>query len=68
MQIILKFLPLLESCSDINIRLIEIDNEGGPEFLKTLKKLPENFKMLFALIQLYILPAIETKYIWAEKI
>ena len=34
--------------------------------LETLSKIPQYFKMVTNLINLYLLPAIETKYIWTE--
>lgn len=61
------FFPLLEECSKINFDLIKIDNQELPNYLKILKKLPLNFSLLIKLIQLYCLPAIETKYIWTEN-
>ena len=62
-----KFLPLLEACAEVNEKLIEIDQEENMDFLKTLKKLPQNLLMVSNLVKLFFLPAIETKYIWTEK-
>ena len=62
-----KFLPLLEECSDINQNFIDIDKIETSDFIKTIKKLPENIKMFIKLVQLFLIPAIETKYIWTEK-
>uniref|UniRef100_A0A3G2QY79 Probable magnesium-protoporphyrin IX monomethyl ester [oxidative] cyclase n=1 Tax=Synura petersenii TaxID=52555 RepID=A0A3G2QY79_9STRA len=61
------FFPLLEECSEINFELIKIDNQELPSSLKTLKKFPLNCSLFIKLIQLYCLPAIETKYIWTEN-
>mgnify|MGYP000387927038 FL=1 len=61
------FFPLLEECSQINFELIKIDTQELPNSLKTLKKFPLNFSLFIKLIQLYCLPAIETKYIWTEN-
>jgi len=61
------FFPLLEECSEINFELIKIDNQELPNSLKTLKKFPLNVNLVIKLIQLYCLPAIETKYIWTEN-
>ena len=62
-----KFFPLLEECSQINENLIKLDQSETSDLLKTFRRLPENFNMVLKLIQLYLLPAIETKYIWTEK-
>jgi magnesium-protoporphyrin IX monomethyl ester (oxidative) cyclase len=62
-----KFLPLLEECSDINQNFVDIDKIETSDFIKTIKKLPENIKMFIKLVQLFLIPAIETKYIWTEK-
>ena len=62
-----KFLPLLEECSEINQNFVNIDKIEASDFLKTIKKVPENIKMFIKLIQLFSIPAIETKYIWTEK-
>ena len=39
-----------------------------PEILKTLNKIPLIFNLVTALLQIYFLPAIETKYIWNEQL
>jgi magnesium-protoporphyrin IX monomethyl ester (oxidative) cyclase len=62
-----KFLPLLEECSDINQNFVNIDKIETSDFIKTIKKFPENIKMFVKLVQLFLIPAIETKYIWTEK-
>ena len=62
-----QFLPLLEECSEINQNFIDIDKTESSDLLKTIKKVPENIKMVVKLVQLFLLPAIETKYIWTEK-
>ena len=62
-----QFLPLLEECSEINQNFIDIDKTEDSDLLKTIKKVPENIKMFVKLVQLFLLPAIETKYIWTEK-
>jgi len=62
-----QFFPLLEECSEINENFISIDKTESSDFLKTIKKVPENIKMFGKLVQLFLLPAIETKYIWTEK-
>lgn len=62
-----EFLPLLEECSEINQNFIDIDKTEDSDLLKTIKKVPQNIKMFVKLVQLFLLPAIETKYIWTEK-
>uniref|UniRef100_A0A3G2QYZ3 Probable magnesium-protoporphyrin IX monomethyl ester [oxidative] cyclase n=1 Tax=Synura uvella TaxID=52557 RepID=A0A3G2QYZ3_9STRA len=62
-----RFFNLLEVCSQVNQQLINIDKEEDGNFVKFIKKLPLNITMISSLVQLYILPAIETKYIWTEK-
>jgi magnesium-protoporphyrin IX monomethyl ester (oxidative) cyclase len=62
-----QFIPFLEECSEINESLIKIDKQDIADIFKTLNKLPLNIAMFIKLVQLYVLPAIETKYIWTEK-
>ena len=62
-----QFVPFLEQCSEINENLIEIDKQDISDIFKTLNKIPLNIAMFIKLVQLYVLPAIETKYIWTEK-
>jgi magnesium-protoporphyrin IX monomethyl ester (oxidative) cyclase len=62
-----RFFPLLEKCSGNNQNLIDIDKEELPETLKTLKKIPVILNLVGNLLQLYFLPAIETKYIWTQN-
>ena len=60
------FFPLLDTCNEANIELINLEKEEGLEIFKTIKKLPSYLKMATSLLKLYFLPAIETKYIWTE--
>uniref|UniRef100_A0A3G2QZB9 Probable magnesium-protoporphyrin IX monomethyl ester [oxidative] cyclase n=1 Tax=Mallomonas splendens TaxID=52552 RepID=A0A3G2QZB9_9STRA len=62
-----KFFSLLEVCSEINFDLIKIEKEENSEFMKTIKKAPYIAKMIVTLLEIYFLPAIETKYIWTEQ-
>jgi magnesium-protoporphyrin IX monomethyl ester (oxidative) cyclase len=62
------FFPLLDVCAEANQSLIDVDKKDIAAFAKTLKKLPSYFNMTLSLLKLYFLPAIETKYIWTEKI
>jgi magnesium-protoporphyrin IX monomethyl ester (oxidative) cyclase len=62
-----SFFSLLDSCVEANSTLIKIEKEETSEFQKIMKKLPNYFKMASSLIQLYLLPSIETKYIWTQQ-
>ena len=62
-----KFFEYLENCADANQSLINIEKEEGVELLKTFNKIPQYLKMVSNLINLYLLPSIETKYIWTEQ-
>lgn len=59
------FFKLMESCEEANQLLIDIEKEE--DGLKFIKKIPQYIKMGWSLIQLFCLPAIETKYIWTEN-
>jgi len=63
-----KFFPLLERCSEMNEKLIQLEKNEMPEILKTFNKIPLIFNLVTALLQMYFLPAIETKYIWNEQL
>jgi magnesium-protoporphyrin IX monomethyl ester (oxidative) cyclase len=63
-----SFFPLLDKCNEANNELILIEKEKDLEVFQFFKKLPAYFKMFSSLINLYILPAIETKYIWTEQV
>jgi magnesium-protoporphyrin IX monomethyl ester (oxidative) cyclase len=62
-----KLLVYLENCAEANQGLIDIEKSDNLEFIKTLNKIPQYFKMVTNLINLYLVPAIETKYIWTEQ-
>lgn len=59
-----KFFKLLDQCEAANNKLIEIETSGS--YLKDLQKIPYYYSILSTFIQLYLLPDIETKYIWTE--
>jgi magnesium-protoporphyrin IX monomethyl ester (oxidative) cyclase len=63
-----KFFELLDECAEANNQLVQIEKEEKPEITKLIKKLPQYFSLTFNLLRLYFLPAIDTKYIWTEKI
>jgi magnesium-protoporphyrin IX monomethyl ester (oxidative) cyclase len=62
------FFELLDVCAEANQNLINIDKETSVGFTKVFKKLPSYLNMTLSLLKLYFLPAIETNYIWTEKI
>ena len=62
------FFELLDTCAEANQNLVNIDEENSIGFSKTFKKLPSYLNMTLSLLKLYFLPAIETNYIWTEKI
>ena len=61
------FVRLLDQCATANQNLIDIEKEDNLEIVKMAQKLPNYFSMASGLIGLYLLPVIETKYIWTEK-
>jgi magnesium-protoporphyrin IX monomethyl ester (oxidative) cyclase len=61
-----NFFIYLENCAEANQSLIDIEKEESIDFIKIINKIPQYFKMVTNLINLYLLPAIETKYIWTE--
>ena len=62
-----NFLVYLDNCADANQNLINIEKDESSDFIKLFNKIPQYFKMITNLLNLYLLPAIETKYIWTEK-
>jgi len=52
----------------MNEKLIQLEKNEMPEILKTFNKIPLIFNLVTALLQMYFLPAIETKYIWNEQL
>jgi hypothetical protein len=60
-----SFFPLLDKCNDANQKLINIDKNDSPDILKSIQKIPGYLQLVTSLLQIYLLPAIETKNIWA---
>ena len=56
-----KFISLLDSCSEANQELIDIEKSDESGITKVFQKLPQYFKMASGLLSLYFLPAVETK-------
>jgi magnesium-protoporphyrin IX monomethyl ester (oxidative) cyclase len=63
-----EFFELLDKCAEANDQLIQLEKENEIEIMKLAKKVPHYFSLTFSLLRLYFLPAIDTKYIWTEKI
>lgn len=59
------FFELMEFCAEANQSLIDIDKEGSG--FKFVQKLGQYIKMGSSLVRMFLLPAIETKYIWTES-
>jgi magnesium-protoporphyrin IX monomethyl ester (oxidative) cyclase len=57
------FFTLLDECAFANDNLIKMEKEGSATILS---KFSNYFVLVSRLLKLYLLPAIETKYIWTE--
>ena len=57
------FFPLLDECASANDELVKLEKNGSANIFN---KLPHYFVLASRLLKLYLLPAIETKYIWTE--
>ena len=62
-----KFFAYLDNCAEANQSLINIEKADSSDFVKLFNKIPQYGKMVTNLINLFLLPAIETKYIWTEQ-
>ena len=51
---------------EANQSLIDLEKEDNLEVIKFLNKIPQYFKMVTNLVNLYLLPAIEMKYPWTQ--
>uniref|UniRef100_A0A4D6X0S3 Probable magnesium-protoporphyrin IX monomethyl ester [oxidative] cyclase n=1 Tax=Inkyuleea mariana TaxID=123988 RepID=A0A4D6X0S3_9FLOR len=58
-----EFFQQLDECASYNRLLIEIDDTNGNKLLKTLKKLPIYSKIILNLVNLYLIPPIESSTI-----
>jgi magnesium-protoporphyrin IX monomethyl ester (oxidative) cyclase len=54
------FFELLESCAESNENLIQLEKTGSSNILN---KLPHQLNLVSKLLQIYFIPAIETKYL-----
>lgn len=62
-----KFFPLLDKCSEFNDTLVKLAKEENLDIFKIFKKLNCYTGIFINLINLYLLPVIETNYIWTEE-
>ncbi len=56
-----EFYQRLERCSDLNVRLSEIDHAAQPKWLKVLRKLPLQFSIFGHLLRLYLIKGIDAE-------
>jgi magnesium-protoporphyrin IX monomethyl ester (oxidative) cyclase len=63
-----NFFPLLDICETVNNELIELEKLEENNIILFFKKIPSYLTMVTSLIRLYLLPVIETKYIWTENL
>jgi magnesium-protoporphyrin IX monomethyl ester (oxidative) cyclase len=62
------FFALLDRCHEANQILIELEKEiETSPIIKTIQKIPVYLQMAWSLLQLFVLPAIPTNYIWTQK-
>lgn len=62
-----RFFELMDTCVVANESLIAAEKSDQSSFSKLIEKIPSYALMASSLLQLFFLPAIETKYIWTEK-
>lgn len=55
------FFPLLEKCSEHNLKMAEIDRSNRPKWLKSLRKLPHQAAIFANLFRLYLLKPINAE-------
>ena len=56
-----EFFRRLEECSDINLKLVEIDSSNSPKIVKFLQKLPLILSIVGHLLRLYLIKPIDTE-------
>ena len=62
-----EFFELMEVCADANQKLIDIEKSNDNGISKLVQKLPVYLQMASGLLQLYLLPVIETKFSWTKE-
>lgn len=61
-----SFFKLMDKCVEANEQLIAIDRSDEIQFIKAFKKFPSYIQLVGGLAQIYLLPAIETNYLWTR--
>ena len=61
-----KFFELLEVCASANQLLIDNEKSDSDFITKTINKLSGYLQMGSGLVQMYLLPVIETKLSWTK--
>jgi magnesium-protoporphyrin IX monomethyl ester (oxidative) cyclase len=56
-----KFFPLLQRCSDYNLKLVEIESSSQPKLVKLVRKLPLIAAIVWNLLLLYLIKPIDTE-------
>jgi magnesium-protoporphyrin IX monomethyl ester (oxidative) cyclase len=62
-----RFFELMDACVIANESLIDTEKSNKSSFAKLFQKIPSYLFMGVSLLQIYFLPAIETKYLWTEN-
>jgi magnesium-protoporphyrin IX monomethyl ester (oxidative) cyclase len=62
------FFSLLDKCAEMNLELSNIEKTQTNPLQKMITKIFYGSQIISNLIKLYFIPAIETKYIWTQKI
>lgn len=58
-----QFFQRLRRCSDLTLEITQIDRSAQPKWLKTLRKLPCQLKIVGHLLRLYLLPSVDAEAI-----
>ena len=56
-----EFFRRLRRCSDLNLQMSEIDRSSQPKWLKTLRKLPFQLRIVGHLLRIYLLKPIDAE-------
>jgi magnesium-protoporphyrin IX monomethyl ester (oxidative) cyclase len=56
-----EFFRRLEECSDINLKLTEINNSNNPKIVKFFRKLPLILSIIGHLLRLYFIKPIDAE-------
>jgi len=60
------FFSLLDICAEANGKLINLEKSGENNLLQIFLKIKYSSEILINLIKIYLLPSIETNYIWTH--